>query len=410
MIGGHADRGHCELAPSSSKRWMACPGSIMATRGAERFTSHHAAEGTAAHELAERALTREMPPLAWIGAEINGFVVTAEMAADVAVYVDHCQSIDAEHRCIEQQVNLKSLNPPGNMWGTADYVALGRAQDGFRTLHVVDLKFGKGVLVEVKDNSQLLYYALGAYLVSPHRTEINRVVATIVQPRADHADGPVRSVEYTVDEIVDFAHDLLNAADRALAYEAPLVAGEHCRWCPAEPRCPARYEAMQELARIEFAEPISAAPAPSELSIDQLRTVLARRSEIESWLSSVDQFVKHRLLAGESIPGLKVVQSRPRRIWAKDQHETELGLRNAHVRVRDMYTKQLRSPAQLEKLGVRIPEELVTKVSSGTTVVPSSDPRPPVAAIAAAEDFQVVEPLTSRYEREPVDPETEVGS
>ena len=81
-----------------------------------------------------------------------------------------------------------------------------------------------------------------------------------------------------------------------------------------------------------------------------------------------------------------------------------------HVRVRDMYTKQLRSPAQLEKLGVRIPEELVTKVSSGTTVVPSSDPRPPVAAIAAADDFQVVEPLTSRYEREPVDPEAEVGS
>lgn len=53
---------HARLSPSSAERWMTCPGSVKLAEGIEDKGSSYAAEGTAAHELAEHILRGEMPP------------------------------------------------------------------------------------------------------------------------------------------------------------------------------------------------------------------------------------------------------------------------------------------------------------------------------------------------------------
>ena len=57
-----------------------------------------------------------------------------------------------------------------------------------RTLHIVDLKYGKGVKVYAQDNSQAQLYAVGVVNDFGYAFDFDQVQITIVQPRLDHID------------------------------------------------------------------------------------------------------------------------------------------------------------------------------------------------------------------------------
>ena len=57
---------------------------------------------------------------------------------------------------IEQRLDLSAYAPES--FGTADCIIAG---DG--TLHVIDFKYGTGVLVEAERNPQMMLYALGRF-------------------------------------------------------------------------------------------------------------------------------------------------------------------------------------------------------------------------------------------------------
>lgn len=116
------------------------------------------------------------------------------------------------------------------MFGTADFVAYSRER---REIHIVDLKYGKGVWVAARNNSQLLYYALGAALTVDG--PVSEIVMTIVQPRTK---GDVeRTATIDAVELVEWSFKLLEAAAATQAPNAPQVAGEHCKFCPAKGTC-----------------------------------------------------------------------------------------------------------------------------------------------------------------------------
>ena len=106
---------------------MACPGSIRLSRALPvPPTTEYAQEGTRAHALAELCLTRHVDPDFFIGMEIEGGIVTEDMAEFVAVFVGHCRALQNRPNTrwwVERKFNLGSLNPPGPMFGTADFVA-----------------------------------------------------------------------------------------------------------------------------------------------------------------------------------------------------------------------------------------------------------------------------------------------
>lgn len=383
-----AEKAHATLGASSAKRWMECPGSVAASAGIPDTASHFAEEGTAAHALAELALARGADPHAYLGTTVAGHEVTEEMADHVQVYTRHVEEL--RQRCsqswIERRFSLAALNPPAPMFGTADFVGLDAAT---RTLYVSDLKYGVGVVVEAGDNPQLLYYALGAVLSLPPELQgqIDHVRMTIVQPRAAHPEGLVRSVQVDYLRLVEFGAALLEAAARTQDPAAPRVPGEWCRFCRAAARCPEQRNLVQSLAQMEFdAHPLDVPRPPALLTPDELVTVLRAAPAIESWLKDVRRHAMAELAQGRPIPGHKLVAGRATRRWT-DEGATTRFLEARGVGPDEYERRELKSVAQIEKLIGRkaLPTALVESRVSGFSIAPEHDRRPAVALDAGSE-------------------------
>jgi len=380
---------HATLGASTSARWMACPGSIRLIDALQlpdgSGETEYAREGTAAHALAERCLVNNTEPHQLLGVTLGGVEVTEEMADFVSIFADYCRHL-AEHATehfAEQKFSLAKLNPPEAMFGTADFVAYDKAS---RTLHVVDLKYGRGVVVEVKENEQLRYYALGAALLLDDGTRaIETVEMTIVQPRAAHPDGIIRSEQINIVDLVEWSNDLLAAARATQDPKALLTAGEHCRFCPAAATCPARRAQAQAIAQVEFDSlPEHVPPAPETLPLELLVEVVGHLHMLEDWIASVRQFAQTKLERGEEVPGLKLVAKRAMRKWA-DEDAVRAELAGRSFDSEEIETRKLKSPAQIEKVVGKKNAEAwlgphIVKVSSGYNVVPESDPREGIQA------------------------------
>lgn len=236
---------HARLGPSAAERWIACPGSIR-LQGDRKSTAGFAAEqGTAAHAAAEHCLRVGCNASDLVGRTFGVIGITDDMAEHIQVYVD---LVRREARngelLIEQRVDLGELGPPEELFGTADAIVLHK-----RRLTVVDFKTGV-IPVEVQRNPQLRTYAVGALLSVARPIEFVDIL--VCQPRAPHPDGPIRREALRSSELKGWAQGLIAAAWRTQDANAPLVIGEHCRFCPAKPVCPAQRERAAQAAAEEF--------------------------------------------------------------------------------------------------------------------------------------------------------------
>lgn len=391
-----AAKAHAELGASNASRWMACPGSIRLSREVPvPTTTAFAQEGTQAHAVAELCLAKNVAPDFFVGMEIEGAIVSEEMAEHVRVYVDHCRSwmTVADEVWVERKFNLGALNPPGPMFGTADFVAYVAST---KTLVITDLKYGQGVVVEAVGNPQLRYYALGAALSLAPRScyPIEQVVMQIVQPRALHPDGVIRQEVISYSDLIEFGAELMAAAKHALGPDAPLVPGEkQCRFCPASGACPAQRDYAQQLAQIEFSVAPAAVPTPDTLSSAQLAQMMPTLDVVEDYIRAVRAQIAARLDAGDDVPGFKLVQKRPVRRWTEQDDIVDM-LEGEGYEHTEIYNLALKSPAQIEKLlgKKEFAQKLggyVEKVSSGTKMVPASDPSPAVV-VTRGEEFALL--------------------
>lgn len=408
---------HAALGASGSKRWMTCPGSIALSKGMEDRPSSYAIEGSAAHDLAARCLENDIPDADhYVGEfieverEVDGETVTfsveitEEMAAAVQTYIDLCRNIEASlgeggEVFIEQQFSLDALGPPAPMFGTTDFAAW---DEEAKYLDVVDFKYGQGVAVDAVENTQLYYYALGAVLALGKKPET--VCVTIVQPRGHHRKGVVRDEELDWAKLVEFKQTLFEAAEATQDPDAPLVPGEHCRFCLAQPVCPALKEQAVALAQDAFAEYVEdeepQLPDPRQLKDDELREILDKRDLVEQFFKVVESYVYDRLEAGDEFPGYKLIPKRAYRRW-KDEDAVVEWARGLNLPEDKIYKRKLRSPNQMEKLLKQtwpdhnerfdLPEDLVSKQSSGYNVVSEDHPTPGVQ-IAATEVFEALPP------------------
>lgn len=401
----HAQRAHAELGASSAHRWMACPGSIALSRGIPNVDSEYAREGTAAHELAEKCLHRDLDAAAFKGTTVNGFDVDDDMAEAVQAYLDAVRERAAGGTLwIEQRIDLHKLNPPAGMFGTADAMI----HKG-RRLSVVDLKYGKGHVVEVKNNPQLRYYGLGCLLSLPPGIEVDELEIVVVQPRAAHEDGIVRTEVVPIEEMLTFAGELIAAARETVKPNAPLVVGDHCRFCPAMSRCPAQAENAMALAQSEFAPLVGidvtpaklAPPDPRLMTPVQLSGLLPHLKRLEDWIRSVRATAQDlEMQNAGTIPGWKLVQKRANRTWTDERAVREY-LQEFGLSPEEMETRELRSPAQIEKVVGKkaMPEHLIEKVSSGLTLAPEKDARPQVLTHPGAE-FAALSASNDSYEED----------
>lgn len=239
---------HAACSPSSAAMWLNCPASITKTKDMVRPSSGYAREGTAAHSVAEMTLKGDVFLPDKVKVEGEEFIVSPGMCRALNPYITHVQSLmgpDAE-MFLEQRIGVPFTN--GLVWGTLDCgVLTAKGQ-----LHVVDLKFGKGVAVD-PFGPQLRLYALG--LAEMLRMDLNSrqtsVTLTICQPRIE---GPsIRSHTTQLWHLRDWLSDkVAPALDRIEAGDQTENAGSHCRWCVRRTECAAFARKHQNRAAPAF--------------------------------------------------------------------------------------------------------------------------------------------------------------
>ena len=381
---------HALLSPSSAARWMCCPGSVALTKDLPDTSSDFADEGTVAYEVAARCLQGGVDAASHIGWEItvNGksWKVDAEMARFVQTYVDYVRGVVSAtggELLVEQRLPIGFLTGEDDAHGTSDVVILAPGE-----LIVVDLKYGRGVAVDAEENPQLQIYALAAMDEFSLVHDFSQVRMVIHQPRL----GAVSEWVQTVADLDDFAMEVREAAAITRAPNALLNPTEKgCKFCKAKATCPALREEVEELLTGVRAGPDTAA--------EMLSTALAKADLVEGWLKAVRAEVEARLLAGQPIPGFKLVQGKKgARDWS-DKAQAEQLLKTFRLKVEEMYDLKLISPTSAEKLAkaeVIGPRQwskaqaLITQAEGRPSVAPESDKRPALVMSAVASDFEDV--------------------
>lgn len=359
---------HSEIGASSAERWTNCPGSVNLCRIAPpQQESEAAREGTAAHNLADICIGEATQPREYVGMDINGVVVTEEMADAVSLYMtwafEKREQISGRIE-VESSFDLSQLHH--GMFGRNDiciYKTGGR-------LVVGDFKYGLHP-VDVKENKQLLFYALGAML--KYGSNFTDVELVIIQPRAPHIEGAIRSWVVSKEYLLTWSVQLMEAARLTEKKDAPLYRGYWCGYCPAKGICPKMKEAVDKVVEVAITEPIATLPVPSALSDKQIAKIVENTKLIEDFLSSVKEYALSRLKSGEKIEGLKLVAGRGRRVWSDDS------LAKAFLMERlgeQAFEKKLLSVAGAEKLLDK--KDLIhlwSDVAGSETVTHASDKR-----------------------------------
>ena len=377
---------HAKISASSMYRTISCPGWIKQSAGIKQKPSVYAAEGTAAHELGEVCLKKDMNAIDQLGKTFNGYEVTNEMALAVQMYLDTIRADIGESKgkkalLIEEKFRLNWLYP--GLFGTNDACLIIPEQ---KKLIIYDYKHGKGHAVEVEYNPQLMYYALGA--IHDKTEHINEVELVVVQPRAPHNDGPVRRWSLLKWELLAWGHQVLVPAAKLAEEDNPsLFAGDHCKFCPSLATCPAQAKKAYEIAKQDFNKPIDL-PDPKSLSPADIVKVMEAADLFGNWANAVKAHAQEQAERGVKLPGYKLVKKKSNRKW-KD--EEQAGIELAVLYGEDAYEKKVLSVAKAEKLAKKNNEELDSKLwekpDTGCVLAPASDKRKEVSATAPAIDF-----------------------
>jgi len=369
-------RAHALLALSGAEKWLVhCPPSARLETQFPDSSGEAAAEGTAAHALCEHKLKKALkrrsrrPHSDFDSDEM-------EDCADgyVAFVLEQMQGIENAHVCVEQRLDVREFVPEA--FGTADCLIVG---DGI--LHVIDFKYGLGVLVEAERNPQMMLYALGAISMFGSLYDIAEVRMSIYQPRREN----VSTWSIPADELMAWAEDTVKPrAQMAFAGKGEFAAGAWCRFCRASPRCRARAEAQLRMAQDEFR-------LPPLLTDEEIADLLPRLPEMVKWANAVSAYALEAAVHhGKSWKGFKLVAGRSVRKYADEKKVAEAA---QAAGFKDIFEHRLITLTQMERLmGRKTFQEvlggLIVKPQGKPTLVPESDKRP---AIETGSEFTDLE-------------------
>lgn len=398
-----------------------CPGALALTMNTpEQRESIHAARGTATHQVAEKVLRGGPVPAIGDVETTKGhrIEVDDEIVESALMYVDYVNrerfgaagyGTEGESLQIEQRFDLAALGGPFQAGGTADAVVYSAKS---RRLEVIDLKHGMGV-VDVKGNPQLRTYALGALLANPGLA-VDQVTVTIVQPRAPHRDGKIRSETFHVADLIDWTADLLvamrrskQAADEHAACGGNAVLLEawaekwlrpgKCKFCPAEGWCPKLRRSAMDVAGLWFDDMDQPKlNAPAEQSPEAVARDLAALDMLEDWIKARRAYAHALAEAGTPPPGYRLVDSYGHRKWGAPEAKIVADLKAvAGLDADDVYDRKLKTPAAIDKLvgkaGAEKLKSMWLKPVSGRTLVKADATDRPDAPAMADRYFEATE-------------------
>ena len=370
---------HSVYPPSSAKRYMNCTPALKLEQQFEDEQSPYAEEGSAGHALAEHLIKKHLKKRS--KRPVSDYY-TDELVEAVDEYVGYCigQIEAAKQECsdpvfeVERRTDI-SRHIEG-CFGTADMVIVTDHK-----IHVIDLKLGKGVMVDAEHNEQLMIYGLGILDFYEILYDIETVALTIVQPRLEH----LSTWEISVEDLKKWAKEELEPKARmALDGEGEFRAGDHCRFCKARFTCRARAEEYLKLARMEFAE-------PALLSDDEIAEVLLKADTLKKWAEEIYAYAQNEAVVNHrQWPGFKLVLGKSNRKYTDENEAAEAAKKAGYT---DIYKTSLIGITDMEKLMGKkkfseILGSLVYKPEGKVTLVPESDKREAVKTATAEADFK----------------------
>lgn len=375
------DKVHAILSPSSAHRWMRCAGSVMLEKDIPNTGSSYAAEGTAAHALAELCLTTSQDPQLHFASTIENYKVDAEMVANVRWYIEQVKEYAQSNEIlVEQALPIDHITGEEGAVGTSDAVILDHDD---REIIVVDLKYGRGLEVSAENNEQGMLYALGALNKYGLLLDVQRVRIVILQPRVSRSPS-----EWAI-EVTDLEAWGAKAAESAAMTQADIpefqAGDKQCKFCRAKSVCPALLSAVEDS--------FEALPEPKTAQADDIGDALGKVDMIEAWCKAVRARAESELLSGKPVKGYKLVQGkRGNRKWADDAKVIET-FKSMRLKIEEMYDLSLISPTTAEKLLADTPRrwsrvsEFITQSDGKPTVVPVSDKREALVVQPVEEHF-----------------------
>lgn len=319
----HPERGHAILSPSSSERWLNCTPSARLADAAGSKTSEYAEEGTTAHELAEHVLgcwtdgtflpeCEEIPVPENIA---SNKYYSEEMKEAIGHYVNFVTGEFYEMQkgpfggsvrmYLEEKLDISGYAPES--FGSAD-VSLVSEQ----MLHIIDLKYGKGVKVPA-ESPQFKMYALGV-LSKFGGPKVKRIRMSVAQPRLKHFE----TIEADVRDLLDWAEKVLRPKAK-LAYEGKgeQVVGSWCQFCPVKATCRAQ--------KNEIIKDFEEHPDTLVMTDEEIVDMLGKLDRYRSWLESLNQYAYAEAMKGKKWDGYKLVEGRSaRKIFDPDKVRDKL--------------------------------------------------------------------------------------
>lgn len=440
----HSHRGHAILSASASKQWLNCPPSARLQERFPNEASPYAQEGTFMHEVGEYKIRHNYfhesiskpESNEWDSEEVEQ-VTDAYCEFVVSTIEEFKKSGQEPLPLIEAKLNYTHIAPGG--FGTGDVVIVGKLPDGRGTIHIIDLKSGRGVFVDADHNTQMMLYALGALAAYGYIWDIDVIRMTIVQPRLDN----ISTFECSRSELEAWGESIKPIARMAYEGKGEQKAADWCKFCRAKAVCKARADEALSLCRKDFvdldaaeavknqfneaafSENIRASPEekakskknadgaedntsteentseeftnltapykpnrtapvfkqPGLIPLSDLVEILPTLNRINSWIEAVFAYVSSEAINhGVPIRGYKVVEGRSVRTFTDIKAVAKTAAENGYTNI---YKQQLISLTEFEKLmGKKRFAELlgqfVIKPHGKLSLVPDSDPRPAV--------------------------------
>ena len=372
---------HAILSASGAHRWLECTPAARLELEFKDQESTAAAQGTAAHNLCEHKLKkalhiRSKRPVS----EFND----DEMEEHSDAYVEYVleQLEEVKKNCkdplvlIEEKLDFSCYVPEG--FGTADTIIIGD-----KSLHIIDMKYGQGILVYAEDNPQMKLYALGSLASYESLYDIEEVTMHIFQPRREN----VSAWTISVDELKKWAeNDLKVKAKMAFEGKGEYIPGDWCTFCRAAVKCRARADEKLRLAQSEF-------KLPPLLTDNEIEEILSKLSDLTRWANEIvayatDAAVNH----GKEWSGFKVVEGRSNRKYKDEDKVAEVAKANGY---KDIYRTSLITLTEMEKLMGKqkfkdILGDFIIKPPGKPTLVPLSDKRQALNVSSAKTEFNKI--------------------
>lgn len=419
------EKPHSDWGASQSHKRMKCLGSLRMERNFPKEQSTYAAEGTKAHGVCETMVRaaqmdnwkpsgtkRAVERAYFFNRHISDVKSASEMMDAAEAYVQYINGILKEHTDskillfeIEHAFDMSSLRD--DLYGTADCVVIIEWVDAETgelviELHVVDFKYGAGVVVGAKENSQLAYYALGCFRDLYLLYDITRLTLHIVQPRVKNFDSWSAPIDWLTGEFQDA---LLEAYDLSQQKDAALSPGPWCAdsFCRARGGCPALVKAGIEMSgRTDVL--VRHVWESDALALDMITAVRA-------WCKKREDEIKQKILNKEPTDAtayFKVVNGRSSRAWKNPEAFAKKYPLNTYPIF--WHQPELKSVAQIEQAIKDDPVKLVewddvsglVETTRGQpTITRIDDPRTAIDKIDQARNEFMLE--DQRQKEEPED-------